>query len=252
MTNQKNSKSDVLEKQNFERVEDQHTKQSKLPLIITALLIGGLITSYFIFPSFQSIVNEGWQVLSSGDKEHISKWVSQFSFWGPIFIILAMVAQMFLLVINVVALMLVAIIAYGPVWGSLIAVVAVVVASTIGFILGRALGETAVIKLIGLKTEKKVKHFFEKYGLWAVIIARISPFLSNDAVSFVAGIARMNYLKFLGATLAGIIPLTILLAWLGENNSRLKTGLIWVSAISLAALIGYIFYNKYSRRNSNS
>ncbi|GHA78946.1 TVP38/TMEM64 family protein [Pontibacter akesuensis] len=223
-------------------------KQSKVPLIITGLIIAALVASYFIFPGFQQGVKEAWSVLSSGDEQRISDWVGQFGFWGPFFIVAAMVAQMFLLVINVVALMLVAIIAYGPFWGSVIAISAVVVASSIGYWIGHSLGEAGVSKLIGRKSEQKIVGFVDEYGIWAVIIARISPFLSNDAVSFVAGLARMGYFKFLFATLAGIIPLTVLLAWLGENNDRLKSGLIWVSAVSLTLFIGYIIYDKYIKK----
>ncbi|MCC9166794.1 TVP38/TMEM64 family protein [Pontibacter harenae] len=238
----------TTENQSHHKNEDNETVESKWPLIITAVIIGGLVASYFIFPSFQEQLKQGWEVITSGEEERISEWVSQFGFWGPFFIVLAMVAQMFLLVINVVALMLVAIIAYGPVWGSVIAVSAVVVASSIGYFIGRGVGEAGVSKLIGKKSEQKVEGFVHNYGVWAIIIARVSPFLSNDAVSFVAGLAGMNYFKFIFATLAGIIPLTVLLAWLGENNDRLKSGLIWVSAISLAAFICYVVYDKYIKK----
>ena len=248
---QKQQEDTVARKHSYDQtLEDNGSsdKQSKWPLIITAVLIAGLVASYFVFPGFEKEVDTAWSVLSSGENQRISEWVSQFGFWGPFFIILAMVAQMFLLVINVVALMLVAIIAYGSVWGTLIAVAAVFVASTIGYILGRWVGQAGVVKLIGRKTERKVTGFVENYGLWAVLIARISPFLSNDAISFVAGLAKMNYFRFIGATLAGITPLAILLAWLGENNERLKNGLIWVSAVSIAAFIGYIIYDKYIKK----
>ena len=241
----------VVRKHSYDETLEDDTstgKQSKWPLYITLLLIAGLVASYFLFPGFQKEVDNSWAILTSGNKQRISEWVSQFGFWGPFFIILAMIAQMFLLVINVVALMLVAIIAYGPIWGTLIAVAAVFVASTIGYLIGRWVGEAGVSKLIGRKTERKVTGFVDEYGLWAVIIARISPFLSNDAISFVAGLAKMNYFRFIGATLAGIVPLAILLAWLGENNERLKSGLIWVSAISIAAFVGYVIYDKYFKK----
>ncbi|MCJ8166704.1 TVP38/TMEM64 family protein [Pontibacter sp. E15-1] len=226
-------------------------KESKWPLIITGLLLAAGVAAYFVFPGFQQGVQHGWDVLTSGDEKRISQWVSQFGYWGPFFIVLAMVAQMFLLVINVVALMLVAIIAYGQFWGSLIAIAAVAVASSIGYWIGHGVGEVGVGKLIGQKTERKVTGFVDRYGIWAVMIARISPFLSNDAVSFVAGLAKMGYFKFMAATLAGIVPLTVLLAWLGENNERLKSGLIWVSAVSLGAFVGYIVYDKYIRKSNS-
>ncbi|MBF8962881.1 TVP38/TMEM64 family protein [Pontibacter sp. FD36] len=228
--------------------KQEDTKQSKWPLLVTAAIIAMLVGAYFISSSFQANIQEGWEVLTSGDEERISSWVEQFGFWGPFFIILAMVAQMFLLVINVVALMLVAIIAYGPVWGSLIALAAVLVASTIGYLIGRGLGEAGVRKIIGHKAEEKVCGFVSEYGIWAVIIARISPFLSNDAVSFVAGLTKMGYFKFIGATMAGIIPLTVLLAWLGEDDDRLMNGLIWVGGVSLVLFVGYVIYDKYFKK----
>jgi uncharacterized membrane protein YdjX (TVP38/TMEM64 family) len=74
-----------------------------------------LLASYFLWPAFQETINEAWQVLTSGDQKRISGWVSQFGFREPVFIVGFMVVQMFLVVINVVALMVVAVLAYGPV-----------------------------------------------------------------------------------------------------------------------------------------
>ncbi|WP_373055639.1 TVP38/TMEM64 family protein [Zunongwangia sp. H14] len=89
----------------------------------------------------------------------------------------------------------------------------------------------------------------EDYGFWAVIIARVSPVLSNDATSFVAGLLRMGYWKFIAATLAGIIPLTGAIAYLGGNFQRLKSGLIWISAVSLVLLIIYIIYDRKKKKH---
>ncbi len=225
-------------------------KHSKWPLALTVLVIAALVVAYFFIPAFQITIKEGWAVITSGEEERISLWVGQFGLWGPFFIVLAMVAQMFLVVVNVVALMLVAILAYGPFWGSLIAIAAVLAASSFGYLIGHSVGEAWISKLIGPKNNKRVSAFIENYGVWAVIFARVSPFLSNDAVSFAAGLAGMGFIRFMGATLAGILPLTVLLAWLGENHDRLKSGLIWVSAVSIAALVGYIVFDKYVRGRS--
>ncbi|TXK51898.1 TVP38/TMEM64 family protein [Pontibacter qinzhouensis] len=232
-----------------QKEQNKEVGESKWPLYLTGAIVVVLVLAYFVSPDFKNTMQEAWLVMTSGEEEQISEWVSQFGFWGPFFLVGAMVAQMFLVVVNVVALMLVAILAYGPVWGSALAVLAVSVAATVGYFIGHALGETGVSKIIGHKAEKKVAGFVDDYGIWAVIIARISPLLSNDAVSFVAGFAKMGYLKFMAATLAGIIPLTILLAWLGENSDRLKSGLLWLGGISLLLFIGYVVYDKYVKKS---
>ncbi|MDX5347919.1 MAG: TVP38/TMEM64 family protein [Hymenobacteraceae bacterium] len=223
---------------------DQHTKQSKLPLYISLGIIAVLVALYFLWPGFQEGVKEAWHVLTSGDRKRISEWVDQFGIWGPFFIILFMIVQMFLIVINVVALMVVSVLAYGPVWGALIALAAVLTASTIGYGIGRWLGKSFVHKLLGQKSANKVEDAVEEYGFWAIAVARISPFLSNDAVSFVAGLAKMSYLRFMGASLLGIVPLTILIAWLGEDIDRLKNGLIWISVVTIVGFIAYVIYDK--------
>lgn len=228
--------------------EQETTSQSKITLLVTGLLIGGLVASYFIFPAYAELLDNAYQVLTSGDEERISDWVRQFGGWGPVFIVLVTIAQMFLLVVNIMLVVLVAILAYGPWWGSLLSVAGIVVASTVGYLIGRALGAHTVYRLIGEKSERKVEDFVHKYGLGAVVIARISPFLSNDAISFVAGLTRLGYWKFMAATLAGIVPLIALIAWMSEDMDRLKTGLIWVSAVSLALFVGYVVYDKYWKK----
>jgi uncharacterized membrane protein YdjX (TVP38/TMEM64 family) len=54
----------------------------------------------------------------------------------------------------------------------------------------------------------------------------------------------MNYWRFLLATALGTLPLTILIAWLGADIDRLKSGLIWVSVISVALFLAYVVYDR--------
>ncbi|UOQ71297.1 hypothetical protein [Hymenobacter cellulosilyticus] len=95
---------------------------------------------YFLWPAFQTGAKEAFTVLKSGEQEKVSAWIKQFGYWGPVVIVAGMVAQMFLVVVNVVLLILVAILAYGPWWGSLLALAGIVVASSVGYWLGHSAG----------------------------------------------------------------------------------------------------------------
>ncbi|KOH45415.1 TVP38/TMEM64 family protein [Sunxiuqinia dokdonensis] len=218
-------------------------KQSRWPLYISLGSLLSLALLYFAVPDVNDFFKEAFETLTSDNNQRISNWVDQLGFWGPIFIILTMVLQMFLLIIPSPLLMVVSVLAYGPYWGTLISVSAVAVASSIGYFVGRYLGEVAIARLLGGDKEKQLEFYVEKYGVWAVIITRLAPFLSNDAISFVGGILRMGYWRFIGATLVGIFPLAVLVGYFGENNDRLKAGLIWVSALSLILFVSYIIYN---------
>lgn len=230
------------------RNKSSSVKKSKAPLIISVIIIAGLILAYFFIPEAQGFLNEAWNALSSNDEERIKTWVDQFGWMGPLVIILAMAIQMFLLVLPSLGLMVVSILAYGPVWGSLLVLVSIFTASSVGYAIGRSLGSVMVKKLIGDKTEKKIGDFLEDYGFWAVIITRLNPILSNDAISFVAGVLKMSYWRFIGATMAGISPLILFIAVLGESTDGLKIGLIWGSVISLILFIGYVWWDKKRKK----
>lgn len=223
---------------------DKPEKKSRTPLYLSiALLIAGIIC-YYAVPAVHDFFNSAWNVLTSDDEDKIRKWVSGFGWLGPMVLILAMVLQMFLIVVPTIMLMVVSILAYGPIWGGIIIFASVFAASSVGYVIGSYLGKGTVEHLIGHKSEKKVSDFLDDYGFWAVIITRINPFLSNDAISFVGGILRMGYWKFIAATLVGITPLVIFIAILGENTDNLKTGLLWGSGISLLLFGLYIWWDK--------
>ncbi|MFW6371236.1 MAG: TVP38/TMEM64 family protein [Bacteroidota bacterium] len=218
--------------------------QSKWPLIISGIIIGAIILSYFIIPEVNRFFTEAYEVLTSEDEERISAWVDDLGVWGPLFIIISMTFQMFLLVIPSPLLIIISVLAFGPLWGSLLAILAIAVASTIGFFIGKYISQALIIKLIGKKKEKKLSFYVNRYGIWAVFITRITPLLSNDAISFVSGILHMNYWKFIGATIAGITPLVVLIAWFGQDNDRLRSGLTWISVISIIILVVYIIIDR--------
>src|SRR6056297_1154013 len=118
-------------------VETTSVKKSKAPLIVSGVIVAALVAAYFFIPGVREFFTEAWDVLTSNDEERITEWVSDFGWMGPTMLILAMVAQMFLIVIPSVALMVVSILAYGPIFGSLIIFAAIFTASSVGYFIGR-------------------------------------------------------------------------------------------------------------------
>jgi len=224
--------------------------KSKLPLIVSGGIVAALILSYFFIPSVHEFLKNAWDVLTSDDKNRIENWVENFGWVGPLIIILAMVVQMFLIIIPSILLMVVAILAYGPLWGSVLILVAVYAASSVGYVLGRYFGQFFADKILGRKTEKKIEAFVEDYGFWAIAISRFNPFLSNDAISFVAGMLKMSYWKFIAATLVGIVPLAVYIAFIGQSTDQLKSGLLWGSLVSLILFGAYLYWDKKIRKDS--
>ena len=218
------------------KVTDQKT--SKLPLVISLSIITALVGSYFIFPSFKEGLKEVFDVLTSNDEEKIKDWVSHFGVWGPLIIIATMVLQMFLFIVPNILLIMISILSYGPVWGSILAWFGVFLASTVGFFIGNKLSPVIVDRLVSAKTQKKLRYFINAYGMKAIVVIRLSTF-SNDGLSLVAGLLNMQYKRFIGATLLGITPLITILALFGHSG-KIEKGLLWTGVGLIICLIIYI------------
>lgn len=218
----------------------------KLPILVSLSVLILLVALYFLVPGFQNFTKKAYDIITSDDEERISNWVSQFKLLGALALIVLMVLQMFLFVIPNVFVMMVAIITYGPFWGSAIALLGVFASSSTGYMIGKYLGPVTVHKLMSEKALKKASEFIKEYGVTAIAITRLSS-LSNDSLSIVAGVLKMKYRSYILATMAGITPLVVLLAIYGENGKILKS-LIWIAAVSLVILIVYIIIDKRKKR----
>jgi membrane-associated protein len=74
----------------------------------------------------------------------------------------------------------------------------------IGYFLGPKVFSSESSRLLNRKHLDRTHQFYEKYGGKTVIIARFMPIIRTFA-PFVAGIGRMNYLKFLFYSIVGTV-----------------------------------------------
>ncbi|MFD2516738.1 TVP38/TMEM64 family protein [Salinimicrobium flavum] len=217
-----------------------------LSFILSGILILGLVALYFYDPRFREGAIEAWRVLLSEDREIIGNYVDQFGIWGPVPIILFVVLQMFLIVFPSWLPIIVSVLAYGFWWGILINLIGVGVASTIGYHIGKKLKGV----FLGKKKFEKMDFRVSNYAFGTIILFRISPFFSNDAISFIAGIFKMSFKKFILATYTGMILLSIAVAYFSKDLDRLENGLYWVGGLGAVLYIFYIYMDYKKRKNA--
>ncbi len=186
-----------------------------------------------------SLFHEAWRLLQARDTATLRQWIHEQGTWGPLFLVLGFVVQMFMVVVPSSFLMLACVLLYGPWWGSLLSLVGMLVASTVGYGLGHLLDEATLERWIGAQTEQKLKRYVDRYGLWTVVLFRLFPFLSNDAISFVAGLLNMRYGRFMAASAIGLFPLLVALAYLGEYSDSLQQFMLSLGVGLLLGLLGY-------------
>lgn len=228
------------------------TKGNLYPLLITLGFFAGLGVVYAFSPDLQQEVKQAFAYAKEGERQALAEWFKQFGYWGPVGIVLFMVLQMFLIVFPSWLPMIVANIGYGPIGGTLIAILAVACASTVGYILGRSLSQPLIDRLVGKKQGRKLEGLVGRYGFGIVVLFRLSPLLSTDAISIVAGALRMPYWRYMLATLAGITPLAAAIAYFVKDLDQLERGLYWLGGAGLLLYGIYIWLDLRRRRSHSS
>ena len=215
--------------------------------IISFSIIATLVILYFTYQPFQKSIQEAWNVFLSEDQQRIQEYVERFGVWGPLAIIVFIILQMFLIVFPSWLPIIVGVLAYGFWWGVLINLIGVGIASTIGYFIGKRFQNIFVSE----EKYEKMKFWIDNYAFGTVVLFRVSPFFSNDAISFIAGIFRMNFKKFILATYAGMIPLSLAVGYFSTDIDKLENGLYWIGGIG-AILYGIYIYIDHKRKKKNA
>jgi len=111
-----------------------------------------------------------------------------------------------------------------------------------GFVLGRHYGRPYLDKREGprLKTAiVKSEKFYAELGWWAVVVARFMPW-ARVLIPAIAGIARMNYYKFLSANFVGAIAWGIGLTLAGYYAATIPAVKTGAYAIATFFIVGSI------------
>ena len=118
----------------------------------------------------------------------------------------------------------------------------------VGYVLGRKYGRAYLERRSSPRIEKMItraENFYEKYGWSAVILARFYPWI-RTFMPPIAGIAKMNYYKFLAANALGALLWGVgitLLGFYAASIPALKDSSRLIAAFFIALTIVLTFRN---------
>lgn len=139
---------------------------------------------------------------------------------------------------------------------ALLLIVAAVLGNTVNYAIGHFLGPKVFhweqSRFFNRKALERAHAFYERHGGKAIVISRFVPILRTFA-PFVAGIARMTYLRFTAYNVMGALAWVLSLVYAGYwfgNVPLVKQNLTWVLlGIIVLSLMPLVF--EYLRHRLN-
>jgi uncharacterized membrane protein YdjX (TVP38/TMEM64 family) len=116
--------------------------------------------------------------------------------------------------------------AFGLLSGWIVGALGSVVAAFIGFYISRKGGRSVALRFVGERGIEFADKWFDRWGLWAVLLGRVAPFIPFDVISYSAGLTQMKIISFIIPTIIGTLPRAFFYAFLGDSFSVTLTELI--------------------------
>lgn len=134
-----------------------------------------------------------------------------------------------------------------------IGVLGLLTGAIIAFFISRYFGRKIVIKLIGDEWIGEVDEWIDKNGSKAILLARLIPLIPFDLISYVAGITKIDFRKYILATTIGMIPRTIFLVYAGTVTkdilSLIGLGVDFILISGIIAIFMIIYLDKKGKLN---
>jgi len=106
--------------------------------------------------------------------------------------------------------------AFEPLIGWLVGALGSIVAAVLGFYISRKGGRSLAIRLVGESGIKFADNWFNRWGVWAILLGRFAPFIPFDAISYSAGLTTMKLKNFMIPTVIGTLPRALFYTSLGS------------------------------------
>ncbi len=217
-----------------------------LALILLAVLL------YFCVPAVKSTVDTVTSVLGSANVDSVIEYIRSFgafaaviSFSLMVFSSLLAPLPAFLITVSNAAI-------FGWWKGAILSWSSAMVGAALCFLVARALGRDVVEKFAGKGALAGVEGYFEKYGSKTILVCRLLPFVSFDAISYFAGLTPIKFWSFFIATGIGQLPATIVYSYVGgmlSGGARwLVTGLLCLFGLGIFSTILKQMYDSYQAK----
>ena len=231
--------------------------KANLTRLILLLVIVLVLVIYLAVPAVNSSINQAMAVLGSANLDTVAAYIRSFGAYAMVFSFVLMVFSSLIAPLPAFMITLSNAAIFGWWQGAILSWSSAMVGAALCFFLARGLGRDVIEKLAGRGALAGVEGYFQKYGTKTILVCRLLPFVSFDAVSYFAGLTPIKFLPFFIATGLGQTPATIVYSYVGGmltgGAKALMIGLLCLfSLVILAGIIKQIYTEHQAKKAANA
>lgn len=221
----------------------------RLKWTATALMVFLAVAVWFLSPALRTEITRLVQLVAGGNVDALGERLSSYGVWGPLASLGIMVLQGILAPLPAFVVTFANGLAFGPLVGWLISFIGHLLASSVCFALARRVGRRRVESLVSTRGLQAADRWLERWGPHAVLLTRLAPGISFDGISYAAGLTSITFRRFAIATAVGVIPETLLFAYLGHSAQEHTTLVMGISlTVAVFGLVAAVLLGR-ARRN---
>jgi uncharacterized membrane protein YdjX (TVP38/TMEM64 family) len=175
----------------------------------------------------------------------MADWIDGIGNWGPVAIVALMVLHSFIpFPAELVALCAGAV--FGTLFGSALIWTGAMIGASLSFWLARLLGRAAIEWLLPVRHRRMLGDWADDQGALTLLVSRFIPVIAFNLINYAAGLTRVSWWTFIWTTSIGILPLTVLMAYLGARMTELSWP--YLLASSVGGLVAIWAFHRFGRK----
>ena len=212
----------------------------KTTLVKIAVLAGvGIVCA--ALPPVREACQQAFAVFQNVDVADVKTYLLSFGMWAPVVSFLLMIFQSVVAPLPAFLITFANAGLFGWIPGAILSWSSAMAGAAICFFIAKYFGREVVEKLTSKTALNSVDGFFNRYGKYAILIARLLPFVSFDIVSYAAGLTSMKFWPFFWATGLGQLPATLIYSYVGGmltgGAKTFVTGLLILFSLTVIAFM---------------
>ena len=184
------------------------------------------------------------RLLQAGSVAETIAYLRGFGIWTPLASLVLMVLQAVIAPLpgSLVAAANGAL--YGVWWGTLLSWAGGLAGAVVSYGLGRWLGERVPRRWRAAPPLRRLDALGASEGFWVVLVARLTPIISLDAIGYLAGMYRMPFGAYMLANAIGMAPGMFAYTWLGADLAAAQA-VNWRLALLALAGVALIQFGRW-------